>query len=443
MPKPVKQDRLMGWGRHPVVPARERRSENLLEITREVPLSRGLGRSYGDSSLPASGDTEVASCLLADRILAFDAQTGVLRAEAGLSLSDIYRIFLPRGWFTPVSPGTRFVTVGGMVASDIHGKNHHVDGCFGAHVVSLRVRVADGRVVECSPEKNTDLFRATIGGQGLTGHILEVAFRMVRISSPWIWAESERFDDLDRMLEALEGASHEWPMTVVWADLLASGKAFGRGILTKGRWATPAEAPPRPPPTKGRVTVPFVFPGWILNRWSMRLFNVLVFRKHWTRVRRGVVHPDSFFYPLDVIGAWNRIYGPRGFTQYQAVIPGGRALIRPFLEVLRVKGAYCYFCVVKDCGPEGVGFLSFPKPGISLALDFPVRDNTQAVVDELNEYVIRNNGRVYLAKDAFTKPEHFRAMEPRLAAWEIVRKKWDPHGAFRSAQSVRVLGDSR
>ncbi len=434
---------LTGWGRYPIAFARERRSEDLADITVGAPLSRGLGRSYGDSSLPAASDAEVASSVLADRILSFDEGTGAMRAEAGLPLSAIWRTFLPRGWFTPVSPGTQFVTLGGMVASDIHGKSHHVDGCFGAHVRSLVIRVADGRLVRCSPEENNDLFRATLGGQGLTGHILEVEFRMVRVPSPWIWCESERFGDLDRMLEALEEASREWPMTAAWADLLSKGSDFGRGILSKGRWATPTEAPAQPPRPKPRIDVPFVLPGWLPHPALARMFiNIPTYWKHGDHVRRGIVHPESFFYPLDVVGKWNRFYGPRGFTQYQCVLPAGRSAVRPFLELLVAQGGDCCLSVIKDCGPEGLGLLSFPKPGISLALDIPIRDNTQAVIDALNESLIAQGGRIYLAKDAFTRAEHYRAMEPRLAEWQRIRRKWDPKGELRSAQSIRVLGDA-
>jgi FAD/FMN-containing dehydrogenase len=385
----------------------------------------------------------VAGSRLADRILAFDETTGVLRAEAGLSLFDLNRVFLPRGFFDPVAPGTQFITLGGMVAADVHGKSHHRGGSFGNHVRSLRMRVADGRIVECSREVEPDLFRATIGGMGLTGHILEVECRLLRVPSPWIYAESERVRDIDRFIDALKEAGPRWPYTVGWIDCLSRGSRMGRGILNRGRWAERAEAPAGRPPPRRRPSVPFVLPGWVIDRWSVRTFNALFYRTHVPRVRRRIVDPESFFYPLDVVRHWNRLYGPRGFTQYQCVLPesAGRGAARRFLELLTRRGGASMLCVIKDCGPEGIGLLSFPKAGTSIALDLPIRDDTQAVVDALNELVIAEGGRVYLAKDALTRAAHYRAMEPRLDAFQAVRRKWDPEGKLRSAQSVRVMGD--
>jgi FAD/FMN-containing dehydrogenase len=425
----------------PVVPGVERRSEDLGAISRATHLSRGLGRSYGDSSLPAAGDLEVASTVLGDRILSFDEQSGVMRAEAGLSLRDIYRSLLPRGWFTPVTPGTQFVTLGGMVAADVHGKNHHVEGCFGAHITELLVRVADGRLVTCSPTVERDLFRATIGGMGLLGHILEVAFRMTRVPSTWLWQEAERVPDIDAFMEALKIASVTWPLTGGWIDCLTAGRHMGRGILFKSRWATPTEAPATRSRPRKRLTVPFEMPSFVLGRTSIRAFNALFYRQ---ALPRGIVHPEAAFYPLDVIGSWNRLYGRGGLTQHQCVLPNeaGRGAARRFLEVLVARGGASFLCVIKDCGPEGVGMLSFPRPGISIALDIAVREDTQALIDALNEIVLKEGGRIYLAKDALTRAEHFRAMEPRLPEFLRVRHKWDPQGRFRSAQSVRLFGDA-
>ena len=419
------------------------RSEDLEVLTRDAVLCRGLGRSYGDSSLPPPGHPVVAATPLADRILSFDAATGLVRAEAGLALRDLNRTFLPRGFYAPVTPGTQVITLGGMVAADVHGKNHHRDGTFGAHVTRLRMRVADGRVLEVSPEVEADLFRATVGGMGLTGHILEVECRLVRVPSPWILTESERIHDIDRYIDGLKEAGPVWPHTMGWIDCLARGALMGRGILMKGRWAEPGEAPKGFPSPRRRPSVPFVLPGFVLNRWAVRAFNEALYRRHVRRVRRRIVHPESFFYPLDAIGHWNRMYGPRGFTQYQCVLPdaAGRGAARRFLELLTSRGGASMLCVIKDCGAEGIGLLSFPKPGISIALDIPIRDDTQSLVDGLNELVIAEGGRVYLAKDQFTRPEHFRAMEPRLPAWTCIRRRWDPEGRLRSAQSVRLLAD--
>lgn len=457
---------LAGWGRLPV-PGREVLSEDLAKITEGAVLTRGLGRSYGDSALPPPGVLEVAGSRRADRILSFNrrpgADQGILVAEAGLSLAELNRLLLPRGWFAPVTPGTQYVTLGGMVAADVHGKNHHRDGTIGRHVSRLVLRLASGEVVECSREVESELFRATVGGMGLTGHILEVELRMVPVPSPWIVAETVSVPDVERYVELLKASGPDWPFTVGWIDCLrrpSNGRGLGRGVLQRGRWALPGpsgEAPAGPPPPRRTLAVPFVLPGWVLSRWTVRAFNTLYFHRHALQAgsaasgRPRVVHPESFFYPLDSIRHWNRLYGPRGFTQYQCVLPddaegGPAAAARRFLELLtastRTGGGASFLCVIKDCGPEGDGVLSFPRPGISIAVDLPVRDSTQELVDRLNERVIAEGGRVYLAKDAFTRPEHFRAMEgERLAELERVRCKYDPERKILSAQSVRLLGD--
>ncbi len=432
------QGTISGWGRLPL-PGREVLSEDLASIARGAPLVRGLGRSYGDASLPAAGAT-VAGSLLADRVLAFDPETGVLRAEAGFSLGELNRLFWPRGFSSPVATGTQHVTLGGMVAADVHGKNHHRDGTFGGHVRSLVMLTADGRVVACSRRENRDLFLATLGGMGLTGHILEVEVLLERIPSPWIWAETERMPDLDRFLAGLKQAAGAWPFTVGWIDTLKRGRHMGRGLLIRGRWAEPAEAPPGPPAPKGRLALPFELPSWALNRATARLFNLVYYRKQLRRLRRGVAHPESFFHPLDVVADWNKAYGRRGFTQHQCVLPGGIDPVRRYLDLVTELGVPSFLSVIKDCGAEGDGMLSFPMPGTSIALDVPVRDDTAALVARLNERVIEEGGRIYLAKDAFTTAEHFRAMEPRLEAWLSVKRAWDPEGRLKSAQSVRILG---
>jgi FAD/FMN-containing dehydrogenase len=422
-------------------PATERRSEDLVRLTEGAVLCRGLGRSYGDSSLPPPGRPQAANTTLADRILAFDPDTGVLRAEAGLDLAALVRALRPRGFFPPVVPGTELVTLGGMVAADVHGKNHHVDGCFGAHLTRLRMRVADGRILECGPDQERDLFRATVGGMGLTGHILEVELKVRRTPSPWVLAENERMRDIDAFIEGLKAAGRSWPFTMGWIDCLSGGSRLGRGILMRGRWATPEEAPQATPRQRHPPQVPFVLPSFAVNPWTVRAFNSLYY--HAPRSWRGIVHPGSFFHPLDVVRDWNRLYGPRGFTQYQCVLPesAGPGAARRFLETLTRRGGASMLCVIKDCGDEGLGLLSFPKRGISIACDVPIRDETQALVDALNERVIAEGGRVYLAKDAFTRPAHFRAMEPRLPEFQEVRRRWDPEGRIRSAQSVRLFGD--
>lgn len=435
---------LSGFGMYPRVQGRQRLSEDLERITDGAVLTRGLGRSYGDASLPPPGDRPVAGSPLADRVLAFDLATGLMRAEAGVTLMRLNRLSLPRGWFTPVTPGTHWVTLGGMVAADVHGKNHHVAGCFGEHVRALRMRLADGRILECSDERDQDLFRATLGGMGLTGHVLEVTFQMERVATPWIWQESEQVDNLEHALERLEAAGRMWPYTVCWSDLLADGPRLGRGLLTMGRWATPAEAPSTLPRWRHAPALPFLLPNWAGQPWLLKIANALNFHKHGRGLRRGIVHPETFFYPLDIVREWNRVYGRRGFTQYQAVLPGphGHPRHRRFIETLRAQGGKVFLCVLKDCGAEGRGTISFPRPGVSYALDLPIGPSTQRIADALGEFVAAEGGRIYLAKDAFTRPEHLRAMDgERLAAFDAVRRRWDPERRLRSALSVRLFGD--
>ncbi len=434
---------LSGWGRHSAQ-GRERVGEDIERISADVSLSRGLGRSYGDASLPPPDAPDVLNTTYADRILHFDPETGLFRAEAGFALSELNRLFMSRGWFTPVSPGTKFVTLGGMVAADVHGKNQHRDGNFGDHLTSLKMRVADGRVIQCSADQHPDLFRATIGDMGLTGHILEVEFGLHPIPSEWIWQESQRIHDIDEFQDSLESSAPDWPYTMGWIDGLARGKRIGRGILMCGRWADPDQAPLRPPRTRFRPRLRFDWPSWVLNRATIRIFNELYYRKQWRRISRGIVSHESFYYPLDAIRSWNRMYGKRGFTQYQCVLPreAGRSSARRVLEVLTARGGASFLCVIKDFGRASRGVLSFPRPGITLALDIAVRDETQKLIDALNEQVLHEGGRVYLAKDSFTRREHFQVMEgARLEEFNAIRDRWDPNRKFRSALSVRLLGD--
>src|SRR5690606_33252501 len=263
----------------------------------------------------------VAITPLADRVLAFDADTGRLRAEAGLSLRTLRNIFLSRGWFTPVSPGTGHVTLGGMVAADIHGKNHHSAGCIGRHVHALKLRTGDGELREVTRGSDRALFEASLGGMGLTGHILEVELDLERLPSPWIYEESVRFPDLEAMMEGLADAADAWPMTVAWMDTSARGSNAGRGILMRGRWAEAHEAPSHAPKIKPSVRMPIDFPSGLANPFTFKILNSLWYHKHGSKPRSHIVHPESFYWLLDMIDEWNRVFGRRGFTQYQCVLP--------------------------------------------------------------------------------------------------------------------------
>ena len=438
-------EELAGWGRHPVDRARVDRSGELeLPPGDEPVIARGLGRAYGDAAMPGAPGGLVLECVRADRILAFEGDTGRLTCEAGLSLAEVLRVFVPRGWFPPVTPGTKFVTVGACVACDVHGKNHHRDGSFGRFVERLVLITADGRRVECGPALERELFLATVGGMGLTGLIVEVTLKLRRVESPWIVLETVGVEGLEAMLAGLKRSADDWPYTVGWIDCLARDRAVGRGVLMRGRHATPMEAAGRRWPRGLPLRVPVDAPEWLLNPLFMRGFNYLYYRLHGGSLRRRVVSYDRFFYPLDAVGGWNRLYGRRGFLQYQCVLPraAGPRPVATLLERLGVAGAASFLAVIKDCGPASDAYLSFPMEGTTLALDLPNRGAvTEALVHDLNRTVIEHGGRVYLAKDAVTRAEDFARMMPRLAEWRAVRDRWDPGHRFRSAQSVRLLGD--
>lgn len=435
--------RLYGWGRYPSVEAWQIEGEDLASITREAVLTRGLGRSYGDASLPPAGSLKVAASRRADRVLSFDADTALLRAEAGLTLERLNDFFAERGYFVPVTPGTEQVTLGGMIAADVHGKNHHVSGTIGRYVRALRLRLPDASIAHIDARDDVGgLFDATVGGMGLTGHILEVELGLERIAAPWIEESSQVLGDLESLIEALRHAGAQWPFTVAWADLLARRGRKGRGVLLKGRWAetSPSRSGDRRPAQ--HVTIPCAAPAALLSNFTIGCHNALHMAAARRRAQTRLTPLRSFFYPLDRIRHWNLLYGHRGLTQYQCVLPwdAGMASYRRLVDIATSRGPGPFLCVIKDCGPQGSGLLSFPMPGISFAMDFPViDDHTQALVDDLNDHVAAAGGRVYLAKDAFTRREHFEAMEPRLPAWRRVRTRLDPQRRLRSALGDRLL----
>jgi len=437
----LSEELLTGWGRTPIVPGVVRISRDLEAATDGASASRGLGRAYGDAALPRRAGAIVACTRLADRVLHLDPEAGKLRAEAGLSLARLDALLLARGLACPVVPGTEQVTLGGMVAADVHGKNQHEAGCFGDHVRGLRVRVGDGRILEIDRDNERELFLATLGGMGLTGHILEVELGLTRIPSPWIWQETVPVHGLDALLAHLHEASRTWPFTVAWLDGLARDPAGARGIVFRGRWAEHREAPPGLPRARRSIRIGRDAPDWLLGRTLVGAFNRVYAA---TAGRRpGPVSPSRFFFPLDSITDWNRLYGRRGFTQYQCVVPADRptAALR-VLETVGRHGEASFLSVLKDFGRPGPGLLSFAMPGTTLALDLPLGSRSQALVDALNDVVAAEGGRIYLAKDLLTRPEHFRAMEPRLDAWLAVRRKWDPEGRIATALSVRLFGDA-
>ncbi len=429
--------KLSGWGRYPVVEAEGEGFETRDELAallkrpgRVIPFGRG--RSYGDSALAG----RVVFNRRFDKLLGFDPETGRLHCESGVTLEEIIDIFLPRGWFLPVTPGTRFITVGGAVASDVHGKNHHKVGCFTRFVDEFGLMGADGKEVRCSRSRNPELFRATCGGMGLTGVILDVALRLQPVQSALIRETVVRCPNLEAVFEAFERHA-ETSYSVAWIDCLAGGSRIGRSVLMLGEHAVAGRRRLDREPVR---TVPVDFPGFCLNRYSVALFNRAYYRSHPKRVEGRLVPMDRFFYPLDRIGAWNRMYGRKGFTQYQLVLPkaAGRSGLTEILNRISGAGLGSFLGVLKLFGPENDNLLSFPMEGYTLALDFKIEKRLFAFLDELDRVVLDHGGRLYLTKDVRMGPAVFRRGYPRWRRFADVRRDRDPDAKFSSRQSERL-----
>ena len=438
--------RIAGWGRVPVeecVLFRPEKQHEHVEIVKNEPtlLARGLGRAYGDAALNPHA-TVLQERL--NRFLSFDEETGVLECEGGVSFTDIIDLFRSRGWFLPVTPGTKYVTVGGAIACDIHGKNHHVAGAFSEFVLSFDLLTASGDVLLCSREENAEAFWATVGGLGLTGIILRARFRLKRISSAYVAVEYQRVNNLDSALESFQDdAAYEY--SVAWIDCLATGSALGRAVLMRGNHARPeqlatpqARANPLHLPDKKPKGVPLDFPDFVLNPFSIKAFNAAYFATHATK--NAAVDFNTFFYPLDAVENWNRIYGARGFIQYQVALPyeTSREALVQLLEKISGSGHASFLAVLKTFGKAGPAPLSFPFAGHTLALDIPWTPELPAFVAELDAITLRHKGRVYLAKDALLSAESFRAMYPRFEEWRAIKNKLDPEEKFASALSKRL-----
>jgi FAD/FMN-containing dehydrogenase len=371
-------------------------------------LPYGLGRSYGDSCLNAS--RELIDCRRLNRILGFDESTGLLRCEGGVSLSDILDVFLPRGWFPPVTPGTRFVTVGGAIANDVHGKNHHRAGTFGAHVHQIGLHRANDGLVICNPEENADMLRATIGGLGLTGVIAWADIQLKRVAGPWIDSESVPFQSLNAFLDLSRESNDRFEYTVAWLDCFAGRKP--RGIFFRGNHSLDPGKQFRP---RRGPKLPFALPGGMLNRYSVRALNGAYYRMHSARRDTAVVAYDSFFYPLDSVRQWNLLYGRQGFLQYQCVIPEANAeAVEELLDRIARSGMGSFLGVLKQFGSApAAGMLSFPRPGITIALDFAMRgERTLRLMQSLDEVVQQSGGALYPAKDARMSTALFEASFP-------------------------------
>jgi decaprenylphospho-beta-D-ribofuranose 2-oxidase len=435
---------LSGWGRYPAVQCRTlalRDRSDITKVFEHCPelIARGNGRAYGDAAINPEMTLLMNAC---DRFLEFDTRTGIVECEAGTLLSDLLEVVVPRRWFPPVVPGTKFVTIGGLIAADVHGKNHHLDGSFGRHVESLRLAMADGAVVNCSRSENSEIFAATLGGMGLTGVILSARIRLRPVSSGMIEEKIIRVPSLDELLQLLNDR-HSTKYSVAWIDCLARGRNFGRAILMLGEHAdaerihgTGKDQSLR---LKGRATisVPVAPPFSPLNKWSIKLFNEFYYR--FQRPRSGLTHYDRFFFPLDAVLNWNRIYGRRGFVQYQCVVGGIEAErgLRRILSLVPEIGPGAFLAVLKKLGP-GNRFLSFPMEGYTITLDFPVRRETIGNLAKLDAVLAEHGGRVYLAKDARAPRNVIEQGYPEIDAFRELRRTIDPNRKIRSVLSERL-----
>jgi FAD/FMN-containing dehydrogenase len=433
---------ITNWGNYPVVPATEVSfsiAEQLPDVLTEACIARGNGRCYGDAALAPT----VISTRKFDKLLAFDTHAGIVHCQAGVTLAELLEVVVPRGWFLPVTPGTKYITVGGAVASDVHGKNHHVDGAFSAHVLDLTVLTGRG-LLRCSPTEHADVFAATCGGMGLTGIILTVRFRLKRIHTAYIRQRQVKAPHLTTALELFEHYQ-DWTYSVAWIDCLQTGQGFGRSILLLGEHATPDEVPgggstePLRLPPRKQVSVPCYGPSLVLNPVSIRVFNALYYHKTRHTIQDSVIPYDGFFYPLDAVLHWNRLYGRQGFVQYQCVVPkaGGQQGLVEILRRISQRGLGSFLAVLKVFGPQD-SLIAFPMEGYTLALDFPLRRGLFEFLDELDGIVLAYGGRVYLSKDARMQRDMFWKSYPQSHRFLRLVQQYNPGFHFRSVQSDRL-----
>jgi len=426
---------LTAWGNYPVInatviPPDGRLSQQLSYQSAVIPF--GNGRSYGDSALAP----HIVPMLSRNRFLAFDEPSGLLTCESGVLLAEVIETFVPKGWFLKVTPGTKLITVGGAIASDVHGKNHHVEGCFSESVKDFTLMLADGSIVRCSRQENSELFHATCGGMGLTGIILEASFYLKRISSQWIDQTTIKTANLEETFAAFEEYGHQ-PYSVAWIDCLAKRTDIGRCLLMVGDFKNDGDLDYKP---KKKLSIPFNFPAFALNNLSVRAFNWLYYGKVREQVSRSQVDIDSFFYPLDALNHWNRIYGKGGFTQYQFILPKEQSAqgLREVLAQIADSGKGSFLAVLKLYGPGNENYLSFPMEGYSLALDFKIEPGLFELLDRLDEVVAHHGGRIYLTKDVRVSKQIFEKGYPQLDKFREVRARYGLNQRFHSLQSQRL-----
>ncbi len=429
---------LSSWGNYPKLqaqvqtPTSEAKLSQQLQDNANSIIARGLGRSYGDSALAH----QVIRLASLDHFISFDEKQGRLRCYAGTSLATILSCLVSRGWFLPVTPGTKFVTIGGAIASDVHGKNHHIDGCFSQHVVSLRLALASGEVVTCSETENTELFRATCGGMGLTGIIVDAEIQLKAINSSSIKQTTFKAANLGEALDLFEQYNSA-TYSVAWIDCLASGEELGRSLLMIGEHEEQGALVAHKP---AKLAIPFNMPGFLLNQYSISLFNQLYYGRIRQDIAHDSLHYEPYFYPLDGINNWNRLYGKNGFVQYQFVLPKSSGLegMTAILEKIAESKRGSFLAVLKTFSEQNNNYLSFPMSGYTLALDFKIEPGLFALLDELDKQVLHYGGRLYLTKDARMSEHTFKEGYPQWQEFNRIRKEYGADKKFASHQSQRL-----
>jgi len=437
--------RITNWNNFPVITG-ELKSFSFVESLRnylgncDKYISRGNGRCYGDASL----SSHVISMLEFDKILFFDNKNGVFKCQSGLTLDKILEFIIPHGWFLPVTPGTKFITVGGAVASDVHGKNHHVEGSFCRYVNELEVMLESGESVVCSRNQLGDLFEATCGGMGLTGVILNIEFRLKRIETSFILQRKIRTSGLDETIELFDLHKNA-NYSVAWVDCLKKGKGFGRSVFISGEHAKMEElqykqkSAPLRLVKKKSIKFPFYSPSCLLNSYTMSIFNNMFYHLNAAEDSTKIVTYDSFFYPLDTIQDWNKVYGKNGFLQYQFVLPlGSHHGLVEILALISQKKKGSFLTVLKLFGDQE-GLISFPMKGFTFALDFPVREGVFEFMEEIDQLVLKHGGRLYLSKDARMSEDTFKAGYPSHRRFAEILNKYNPHRSLRSMQADRLM----
>ena len=437
--------KLANWNKYPVVEADVRSFQYQDELLNAVQsesslIARGNGRCYGDASLAR----KVLSTLQYKHIHSFDPAAGVIFCEAGVMLDDILQLIVPEGWFLPVTPGTSYITVGGAVASDVHGKNHHSDGSFSNHVEELELLLANGELVRCSSQEKPELFAATCGGMGLTGVISRVRFRLKRIETSYIEQRAIKAPDIDTIFRLFE-ENESYTYSVAWIDCLQKGKDLGRSLLLLGEHArrealsTSQKQKPLQLPGSRKLSIPFSFPSFTLNPFTVQAFNFAYYHKMLGQEKDSVLSYDPYFYPLDSVLHWNRMYGKAGFVQYQFVLPmeNSREGLIQILEKINHRKMGSFLAVLKLFGEQD-SLISFPMRGYTLALDFPIRKGLFSFLNELDDIVLKYGGRLYLSKDARMKPELFWKGYPQAQKFVYIVKKYNPEGKFNSLLAQRL-----